>query len=164
MKNADVLLILKAELKADIEQLEELYQKYDLIHHKLAQIRPDEFDYIALAYTMANLYSMIETYFMRIAKAFENNLEPTYWHRQLLERMCLEIEGLRPAFMTRQDYVLFDELRAFRHVFRHLYQNMLDIDKLRQLDQKVPETIKRFRELHPLYLNKLEAIIDQMEK
>ena len=163
MKSVEVLRTLKAELKADMPRLERLFHKYELIHDKFSRITPDEFDYIALAYTIVNLYNLIENYFLRISKTFENDLDPTIWHRHLLQRMYLEIEGLRPAFMTEQDYVLFNELRAFRHVFRHIYQQELDIAKLLELDSSVPATIERFEALHQDYLKKLDVLIQHIE-
>ena len=163
MKSVDVLRTLKAELKADMPRLERLFQKYELIHDKLSEIEPDEFDYVALAYTIVNLYNLIENYFLRISKTFENNLDPVTWHRHLLQRMYLEVEGVRPAFMTEQDYILFNELRAFRHVFRHIYQQELDISKLLQLDSSIPATIERFEALHQSYLEKLDTLIEYVE-
>jgi hypothetical protein len=163
MSSVNDLRTLKAELGADVERLEKLYHKYELIHQKLSQIIPDEFDYVALAYTIVNLYNLIENYFLRISKTFENNLDPASWHKHLLERMGLEIEGLRPAFMTGQDYTFFDELRAFRHIFRYIYQQELDIDKLLQVDSSIPKGIERFYELHQSYLDKLDTLIERIE-
>ena len=163
MKSIEALRTLKAELKADVPRLERLYHKYELIQHKLSEIQPDEFDYVALAYTIVNLYNLIENYFLRISKTFENNLDSDAWHKHLLQRMTLEIEGLRPAFMTEQDYILFNELRAFRHVFRHIYQQELDIARLLQLDASVPATIKQFEMLHQGYLEKLDELIQHIE-
>ena len=163
MSSVNDLRTLKAELVADVKRLKKLYHKYELVHQKLSQITPDEFDYVALAYTIVNLYGLIENYFLRISKIFENNLDPVSWHKHLLERMSLEIEDLRPAFMTDQDYIFFDELRAFRHIFRYIYQQELDIDKLLQLDTSIPKGIERFYELHQSYLGKLETLIERIE-
>ena len=163
MKNADSLRTLKAELKYDIEQMSALLEKYERVKQKLAGIEPDEFDYIALAYMITNLYDHLENYFLRISKAFENQLDPPQWHKQLLLRMPLEIEGLRPAFMSTSDLGPFDELRAFRHVFRHGYQHDLDLERLLTLDQSVPAVVSRFRELHAEFLKKLDGIIERLE-
>lgn len=163
MSSSNALRILKAELTADTAELAHLYRKYGLMQQKLARIVPDEFDYVALAYTMVNLYNIIESYFLRISKTFENNLEPTSWHKHLLQRMGLEIEGVRPAFMTPQDYPFFDKLRAFRHIFRHIYQRELDIAQLMELDRLIPSGIKRFNELHQLYLGKLDKMIEHLD-
>ncbi|MBI1876991.1 MAG: hypothetical protein HYR94_01920 [Chloroflexi bacterium] len=163
MRSVETLRTLKAELIVDVEELAQLYRKYELMQQKLGQITPDEFDYVALAYTIVNLYNLIQSYFLRIAKVFENNLDPSSWHKQLLQRMSLEIEGLRPAFMTAQDYPFFDKLRAFRHIFRHIYQRELDMVQLAELDQSIPAGITRFNELHLLYLSKLDEMIERLD-
>lgn len=54
-------------------------------------LKPDEFDYIALAYTIVNLYNLMENYFSRIAKCFENNVDKLIWHKDLLRRMTLDV-------------------------------------------------------------------------
>jgi len=75
---------------------------------------------VALAYTLASLYSVMENYFLRIAKAFENRVDPSQWHRDLLDRMAIEITGERPVLLTGHERSAIDELGAFRHVFRHI--------------------------------------------
>ena len=54
----------------------------------------------------------------------------------LLKRMSLEIEGLRPALLSEQSYFLLDELRAFRHLFRHAYLYQLDPEKVKMVLEK----------------------------
>lgn len=163
MRSSETLRTLKAELAADVAELGRLYRKYELLQQKLTRITPDEFDYVALAYTIVNLYNLIESYFLRISKTFENNLDPSSWHKHLLQRMSLEIEGLRPAFMMAQDYPFFDKLRAFRHIFRHIYQHELDLDKLAEIDRLIPPGIERFKELHQSYLDKIDIMIERLD-
>lgn len=77
--------------------------------------------------------------------------------------MYPEVEGVRPPFTVEQDYILFNELRAFQYVFRHIYQQEPDISKLRQLDRFIPATIERFEVLHQSYLEKLDTLIEYVE-
>lgn len=49
---------------------------------------------------------------VRIAKHFENTLEDSSWHRELIERMKIEIPGLRPAVITSELEEPLDELIA----------------------------------------------------
>lgn len=65
--------------------------------------------------------------------------------------------------MTAQDYLFFDKLRAFRHIFRHIYQRELDTAQLIEFDQSIPTGITRFYELHRLYLGKLDLMIQHLE-
>ena len=159
---AESLRTLKAELQADVEVLLKLKSKWELINSKLEKIQPDEFDFAALGYSMANLYTLMENYFLRIAKAFENELGPSSWHRDLVRRMSLEIEGIRPALLNTSDVPLIDELRAFRYVFRHIYQTELDREKISMVNRRIPEALKRFRSAHDRFIEDLEHIISEI--
>lgn len=161
---SDMMRTLKAELLADMAVLDELEGKYRLIHAKLATIQPDEFDYVGLAYTIVNLYNLMENYFFRVAKCFENNIDRLNWHRDLVRRMALEIDGVRPALLAMGDVSLIDELRAFRHVFRHIYQSELDLDKLTLVDSRTPKAVAAFRSAHGRFVDKLDQLIALIEE
>ncbi len=67
-----------------------------------------------------------------VAGFFENHMDDkTRYHAQLLKRMTLSVEGMRPALLSDKAWVLLDRLRAFRHVFRHAYAYELDVRKVR---------------------------------
>lgn len=138
--------------------------KYELLKAKLSRIEPDEFDYAALAYTIVNLYNVMENYFGRVAKCFENNLEPSRWHRDLVARMSLEIDGIRPAVLRAEDVPLIDELRAFRHVFRHIYQSQLDEEKVRLVERRAPTALQAFRAAHERFDAALARLIEEVER
>jgi hypothetical protein len=156
---AERLRILRGELIADAQLLDGMEQKWRLIQEKLARIEPDEFDYVALAYTLANLYSVMENYFLRVAKSFENRLDPSQWHRDLLDRMAIDIVDVRPALLTSDERSASDELRAFRHVFRPIYQGQLDVEKLELVDRRAPEALAAFRGAHRRFLPILDRLI-----
>ena len=156
--------VLKAELLADRELLNELVGKYRLIHAKLAAIEPDEFDYAGLAYTIVNLYNVMENYFVRVAKCFENNVDKLSWHKDLIRRMALEIDGVRPALLTLKDIPLIDELRAFRHVFRHIYQSELDTEKLMLVDSRTLKAVAAFEAAHDRFMDNLDQLTALLEK
>jgi len=160
---SDRLKTLKAELLDDMRLLDELEGKYRLIHAKLASITPDEFDYVGLAYTIVNLYSLMENYFLRIAKCFENNVDALNWHRDLIRRMSLEIEGVRPAVLATEDVLPIDELRAFRHVFKPIYQSELDRQKLDIVDSRTPRAVAAFRSAHARFICNLQQMIDYLD-
>lgn len=91
-----------------------------------------------LAYQLHNLYSALEDFFQEVARTFENRLEdPTRYHRELLKRMAMEIPGIRPPVLSPASHALLNELRGFRHVFRHAYDYQLSPAKLEALKGKV---------------------------
>ena len=80
-----------------------------------------------LGYLLHNLYCALEDLLQEVAKTFENRLEdPARYHRELLQRMHLDIPGIRPRLLHTPGYQLLNELRGFRHIFRHAYDYELD--------------------------------------
>ena len=85
----------------------------------------------ACAYHLARLYNVVEQMALRVARAFENNIdEDQGWHMELLRRLSIEIAGIRPALWRRDLSVDLQDLRAFRHVVRHAYDLLLQPHKL----------------------------------
>lgn len=119
---------------------------------------PIDPDVIALAYTIHNLYNAVENYFLRIAKFFENHLEAATWHRDLVNRMAVEIEDLRPPLLPRESLADFHELRGFRHVFRSLYDTPLDPEKVALANKRVQPAYQALSSAHEHFVAKLMAV------
>jgi hypothetical protein len=123
----ETLLILRADIQADLQAIAEIYTALDRHGAELA----DEDEGIVVAYYLHNLYSAFESIFQRIAEVFGNHIsERAGWHADLLRRMKLDVEGLRPRVISDEAYVCLDELRRFRHLFRGAYRLHLDPDRL----------------------------------
>jgi hypothetical protein len=137
---------LTAELRLDCSQLDDLTEMNERATERIRMGSIDMLDYSALGYTIHNIYGLIENACFRIAKFFENGLSPDAWHKELLNRMLLDIPGIRPAFFTREEFLVMDELRGFRHVFRNLYSRPLDRVRLESLQEKMPMAIRMFKE------------------
>lgn len=153
-------LTLISELENDIEILDELIGKYRLLNKKIKQIKPDEFDWASLGYVIHNLYNLLENYFLRISKFFENNIDNVSWHKGLVNRMTIEIKDVRPRLFSREYANKINELRAFRHVFRFIYQSELDIRKLQDLNKEIPGVMKEFKKYHHAFVRKIQKILD----
>lgn len=151
-RTSDDIERLRAELKHDMEQMETLYLSNQKAIERIKAGAVDYLDYAALGYTIHNLYSLMENGCFRIAKFFENNLSDESWHRELLDRMKLNIEGVRPAFLDNETYIILDDLRAFRHLFRNLYARPIDNDKILLIQKKVPTGVSGFKESIIKYL------------
>jgi uncharacterized protein YutE (UPF0331/DUF86 family) len=54
----------------------------------------------------------------------------------------MNIEGVRPALLSEENFRNMDELRGFRHVFRHTYSYGLDDDRVAFLLRKVMKNKK----------------------
>ena len=50
--------------------------------------------------------------------------------------MLIKIEGIRPNSISEESYQILNELRGFRHVFRHAYLTELDVNRIILLAEK----------------------------
>ena len=149
MRSADAIEQLRAELRQDLVFIQ---NNYDKNHEMTARVAlnesEDEFQYAALGYTLHNLYNAFESYFYRVAKFFENELGESDWHRTLVERMTLDIDGIRPSVIDLQFSRRVDELRRFRHLFRNLYKTPLIPAKVRFANESARGVAEAFRAHH----------------
>lgn len=91
----------------------------------LNNLSPAELD--SLGYSLHNIYNALENCFTQISGSFEDQVhDQTRWHRELLEKMFLDIKSLRPAVFPESARSILGELLGFRHVFRHGYDIELD--------------------------------------
>ena len=84
--------------------------------------RTDDGALIVAGY-LETYYTVLETFFVRVSGYFENDLAPARWHTALLEKMNLEIEGIRAKVVGDGNLVRLRELLRFRH-FRRYYVEM----------------------------------------
>lgn len=120
MKKNDKTVIdtLTSEVEFSLKQISGLNEKLNINISNL-----DEHAHlVTAAYHLSGIYSCLEDIFFKIAKVFENRVEnPSSWHRELLERMRIEVRNIRPRVISEETYPLLDEMRRFRHVFRSSY-------------------------------------------
>jgi len=87
--------------------------------------------YEACAHQLCRMYNAVEQMGLRVAKAFENNIDDEQgWHSPLLSRLSIRIEEVRPALLPPELKMPLRDLKAFRHVFVHAYELELDPEKL----------------------------------
>ncbi|MGB9857741.1 MAG: hypothetical protein ACPLKX_06350 [Dictyoglomaceae bacterium] len=81
-----------------------------------------------------NLYNAFEDLFSEISKSFENKIEDaSFFHKELLRRMTLEIPGIRPKVLSKESFIILNELRGFRHIFRHAYTYEIIPEKVKRI-------------------------------
>jgi len=147
------LKILDADIGAQLEDIQQIFEK---VTEQGNSFQDDEARLIRMAYYLHNLYNAFEDLFEIVAGHFENNIEdPSKWHKLLLKRMATEIEGVRPALISRETHLLLGELRAFRHLFRHAYSIQLDPQKVQANYSKALQLKETYKDHIALFLNKL---------
>jgi uncharacterized protein YutE (UPF0331/DUF86 family) len=107
---------------------------YDNLTQKVQQLskEPVSVESVESAgYWMHNLYCAYEDLFRLVAAFFENTIKSDgLFHKQLLRTMTLTIPGIRPSVISEMSFKYLDELRGFRHVFRHAYSYGLDDERV----------------------------------
>lgn len=94
----------------------------------------------ACAYELARFYTTFERMLERICDEFENHFDKRGdYHERLLQRLSLNLEGIRPAFIPTGMLEVLRELKGFRHLVRHAYDVMLRADRLTELSQLVEQ-------------------------
>jgi hypothetical protein len=123
----DKIQLLKAELVQQLTNLAKCKRELDTYLSRISgKHEIDNFDKATIGYYLHNFYNGCEDIFISIARTFENNISKDQWHRGMLDRMTLTIEGIRPAVIDRELHSMLDAFRGFRHVFRHCYSFELD--------------------------------------
>ncbi|TVR05378.1 MAG: hypothetical protein EA403_02860 [Spirochaetaceae bacterium] len=163
MRTREGLLTLIAELNGNLAELRRLDALNRRAWERFSAGANDLLDLAALAFTIHGIYGVLENSFLRVSKFFENNLPPDAWHKALVERMALEIPGLRPAFLSEPtDRKRVMELLKFRHRFRNLYGEDLDVTKTLAVQQMTRALLERLPGIYSEYCEKLRLIAEQL--
>ncbi|GFP34853.1 hypothetical protein HKBW3S43_00645 [Candidatus Hakubella thermalkaliphila] len=143
------LAILRAETQVQIGEIERIYAKLEERKRKRGKTGIE-----SVAYQLHNLYCAFKDLFKIIANTFENHIQDkSQYHLELLKRMTMPIEGVRPSLLSQKSYVLLDNLRSFRHFFRHAYSYELD-------ERKVKIVLEDAITLRELYRQDIKTFLD----
>lgn len=156
--NKQAAALLLGYLTAQLEDIHNLYAK-------LHTTGPgDEERTIYLGYLLHNLYCALEDLFMEIAKTFENQIEdPSRFHKALLKRMTIEVPKIRPSVLSRKSHRALNELRGFRHLFRHAYGYTLDPNKVVTLKSSIEQHWNEIMTDLNLFSEFLQKIVDSQK-
>jgi hypothetical protein len=153
----DKMVILFKSIEQDVKAIQRIY---DELGEPVLNPGSDYRDLIVVAYHMHHLYNAFENIFLNVAVAFENSIEESdRWHTQLLERMALDLSPLRPQLIDDNTYDALDELRRFRHLFRHAYRTRLDAERL----QLVLKKALRLKDLYQRQIEQFGNFVQTLE-
>jgi hypothetical protein len=147
--------ILIRSIERDLAAIERIYQE---MGEPVLSPESDYKEVIVVAYHLHHLYTAFENIFLNIATTFENEIkEADRWHTELLDRMTLDLMPLRPRLFDDATYDTLDELRRFRHVFRHAYRIQLDAERLQLV-------LKKANRLKFLYKAQIDQFLEFVSK
>ena len=144
---------LVALIEAHQRRLEAVYRSVEsALDHEIAQLGRTPMSALIVAGLLENYYTCLETIFLRISQSFENNLDPARRHNDLLQKMTLEIEGIRVAAVSEEAFPPLFELLKFRHFKRYYFELEYDWDRLDFL-------VSKLRGVHPPVIRDLERFV-----
>ena len=108
---------------------------------------------LIIAGLLENYYTCLETIFVRISQFFENSLDPARWHTDLLQKMTLEIEGVRIRAVSQESFSALFEMLKFRHFKRYYFDLEYDWDRLDFL-------VVKLRKVHPIVIQDLDRFAE----
>ncbi len=145
-----------AEFDLQVDQIKSIY---NTLEKKLSIFKSEDISdemVESTGYWLHNLYCAFEDLFKLVAGFWENNVQTNgSYHTHLLKKMQVRIEGVRPALLSKESYVWLNELRGFRHVFRHAYNFGLD-------DERIFHLLRNVLKKKDLILEDLQAFQDSI--
>lgn len=104
-------------IQKNLGMLEKLFGSLDQVYAEdLKLLGKTDRSALMVAGILENYYTCLETIFFRISQYFENNLAPHQWHRDLLEKMTIHIEGVRAAVLSDESYSRLLEFSTSRQL------------------------------------------------
>jgi len=149
--------ILKSEIKTDLGKIESLINKFKEAYKSFNKTH-EYSKLVESAFYVNQIYSGFERLFKNIANVFENSIDIDSWHKSLLERMSIDIEEIRPAVISEGTLSSLNELRAFRHFFRHAYDTDIDEKKF----SIVAENVFKLADQYKLDFSKFIKFLDKL--
>ena len=132
---------LAAEIEHELHRLDELRDEL-----ATAPRDDDTFALRARGSMLHDFYCGVERILVRIADELNGGVpQGEQWHRQIVTDMTLVIPDVRPAVI---DAALAEELGdflRFRQVFRNVYGSLLQAERMRPLEERLPDVLAAFR-------------------
>jgi hypothetical protein len=129
--NDNRLVELKASIRKNLGTLERQVESLQIaLERDIGLLGRTQNAALIVAGLIENYYTCLETVFLRISQFFENTLDPERWHTDLLEKMTLQIEGVRLPAVSQSNYTNLMELLKFRYFRRYYFELEYDWDRL----------------------------------
>jgi hypothetical protein len=136
MSAADELKTLIGEVDSGLTVLKRISLFYDEYTAKEGSRAQSVENAIIFSDIFVNFYTCLETIFFRISQYFENSIDSTQWHKDVLRKMTLSIPGIRERVISDATHRDLDEILRFRHFKRYYCEFNYDWDRLELVEKK----------------------------
>jgi len=117
----------------------------------------------AVAYDLQGFYTGLERILESVADTIDDHLPAgESWHKNLLDQMSKEIQGVRPALLSDNAKKLLDEFMRFRHRVRNIYSFNLISERVENLVEKLPYAYKQARKDLSAFAQFLEHVSSEV--
>ena len=150
MKPEEMLIRrLKAEIESELAGLEALVNEM-----RVAPRGDDTYSLRARGSILHDFYTGMERILVRIAAELNGGVpRAEQWHRELIHNMALDVPQVRPPVIDADLARALGEYLRFRHVFRNVYGYVLEAERMRPLEERMPETLSLFHEQLTAFLS-----------
>ena len=102
MSATESIAVLRGHLAQTREVVADIDTYYrDFRERELPALGRGRTSAIVVAEVFDDTYTALETLFLRVSQFFENRLASDRWHSDLLEKMTLEVPGIRQPLIAR---------------------------------------------------------------
>ena len=130
-----------AEVEKELLSLQELLDELAVV-----KTQTDVIAKRAKGSILHDFYNCCERIFKKIAVEMNSGYEESEkWHKGLLYRMTIPVEGIRPKVISDELAADLDEFLAFRHLFRNIYGYELKGGRIDFLAGRLEEVAGKFK-------------------
>ena len=137
----EILIGIISEIEKELQNLQELGAELETVKGEKGIVFRRSKGSI-----LHDFYNCCERIFKKIAMELNSGYDDSQkWHKGLLYRMTIPIEGIRPRVISDELAADLDEFLAFRHLFRNIYGFELKGDRIDYLVGKFDRVAERFK-------------------
>ena len=150
------LVVLKEEIEREVENLVRLDREMAEI---LSHPEPSFLETRAAGSVLHDFYSGIEKIFRRIASKIDRDVPSgDDWHVDLLMRMAIPINGIRPKVISEELKEQLGEYLRFRHLFRNIYGFELKWERCKNLGTMLRKVLAAYQAEIREFLNFIDSL------
>lgn len=154
MKNNTLWKEITSEINKEIDTITKLSDELESVIKNSAEFNNRRI----FGSILHDFYNSCERIFRRVNRDINGgSVQSEGWHKELLYRMTIEIEGIRPRVISEELAAELDDYLSFRHVFRNIYGFELKGERLDRLVDKFGLVSKNF-------IEEIKALVEKMEK
>lgn len=145
--------------KEIVSEIEHELENIDRLKEELKRILKENssFSRRANGSIVHDFYNCCERIFRRISVDINGGFDAgERWRKELLYRMTIPIESIRPEVISEEVAAELDDYLSFRHVFRNIYGFELKGERLDRLVEKFEQISEMFKKEIRKFLKKMQ--------